>query len=257
MRRMVTVGALAVVSSLGGACVDDGEPGPGNGGNGGTAGRVAAAGTSGVGGASGVGGTAGTGGGAGTAAAGTAGNAGNGDEPDAGDGGPGDVLGDAGDAEGTPPPCTGCIELRASVSGAPEDSNSAYFRVTLAAQDTSDTVARFRMRAPVLFEGSPGPSVHLASRDAELYNGRYFQIDAATFGDTESFVDIDLNIGADLVSLSIEVTSAWGAADVVLLLDSITFVPAGTPEDLHFTDDAQGFAVGSLDFGATAEIIHH
>ncbi|HEU4580702.1 MAG TPA: hypothetical protein VFS67_20735 [Polyangiaceae bacterium] len=291
MRRFVTVGVFSLATVLYGACSDDGGDG-GIGGNGGTGASGGSAGSgagAGAGGSAGTGniagssGTAGQGGTAGTAgsagAAGTAGAGGTGGpEPDAGDAG---VDGDSGVGDGglgdgglgdaaVAPPCTGCLELRAPLAA---PSESAYFQLAFASKDLSDTVATFRLRSLAFDETGQTLITPFATStpDGNAFtqgNGTTVLNNAAAFTNTDTFIDVQLDIGAiatsgfldtNVVALGIQILAggSYAGPEPTLLLDSVTFTGSGGLTNLDFTTDAQGFARNNFAGIQTAEVIHH
>jgi hypothetical protein len=276
MPRWMMVGAFAVTAgALLVACGDEKSPAKGNGGSGGSAGSSGVAGAAGNAGAVGSAGTAGTAGSAGTSGAagtagmsGSAGTAGSGNPSDTGDAGPSDAsVGATGDAG--PPPCTGCLELRVPLTAA---SQTAYFQLVFGARDLSDTLATFHLRA-LLLDETGGLFVQTFATDSDsdpLFGTSTFApITAANFTNTETFANIDLDIGSisaagfdatDVVTMGIQVGSSGafvGSATAVLLLDSITYTGSAGLTNLDFTSDEQGFALNP-DLGLqTAEVIHH
>jgi hypothetical protein len=279
-RRLVTVSALSLAGALFVACGDDKSPATGIGGSGGTSGNAGMSGSSGdagMSGSSGSAGMSGTSGNAGTSgsageggSAGTAGGSGGYagvdgyDWGDAGDGGPADAA--TADA-GPPPPCTGCLELRVPFTA---PSQSAFFQLTFAARDLSDTLARFRLRA-LLLDETGGLFVQTFAIDSDgdpIGTSTFAPITLANFTDTETFANIDLDIpgisaaGFDdtaVVTIGVQVGSSGafvGPATAVLLLDSITYTGSGGLPDLDFTPNAQGVVVGASSL-QTAELLHH
>ena len=286
MRRFVTLGVFSLATVLYGACGDDGGDGGigGNGGTGASGGAAGSGGSAGQGGNAGTGnmagsaGTAGQGGTAGTAgaggsagnagSAGTAGNAGSGgNDPDAGDGGVVEGDGGLGDAS-LPPPCTGCLELRAPLVAS---GNSAYFQLAFASTDLSDATATFRLRALVFDESGQTLITPFATSfdGASTYtqgNGTSLVNNAATFTNTETFIDAQLDIGAiasfddtKVIAVGIQVFAGgtYAGPAPTLALDSITFTGTNAPANMDFTTDAQGFAVQTGLSVAGTEIIHH
>lgn len=290
MRRIVTVGVFSVAAAFYAACSDDGSDGgiggdgggggsggsagsssagAAGGGNGGTANNAGSAGTAGVGG-SGVAGQAGTGGNGGSA--GVAGSGSN--NPDAGDGGPSDtdggIVGDAGGDAAVAPPCTGCVELRSGTFTAA--SETTFFQLVFSSIDASAVVATFHLRSLTLDEGGQLFAQTFATDNSGFTfgAGTFKTLNAANFTNTDTFIDVPLDIGAissanfddtDVIAVGIQVGTGGGftgTAQPVLLLDSITFTGANAPANLDFTADAQNFAVNTnAGVFADASVTHH
>ena len=281
MRFLVTFGALAVAAGLFAACGDD-DGGDGNtAGTGGTGGAAGNAGSAGRGGTAGNAGTAGNGNGGtagngnggtagngngGTAGngnagtAGTAGTSGGGDEPDAGDAG----LSDAGDAGGGP--CTGCLELRATVAA---NDESGFFQIVYGTPvDMSDGTALITFRVSGL---SPDDQVRIEpfATDADFTfgpSGNQVELTAV-----DGFVDLELDVANDItdgafdktaviaVGVFVGYTGGIGAEStqaLSVLLDSVEFAGIDTP-DLAFTTDNEAFdRTDNVGIPAT-EVVHH
>jgi hypothetical protein len=287
MRRWMTVSAFSVAGALFVACSDDEGSATGNGGGGGsagaggsagtagnagsgasagTAGNAGAGGSSGTAGTAGVGGTAGAGGSAGTA--GAAGSAGSGNDPDAGDGGVDNGDSGVGDASAAPP-CTGCLELRVPFTA---PNQAAFFQLVFTTRDLHDTVATFRLRSQILDETGQ-LFLHGFGTDSAFDEGAGTSslINAATFGDTQTFVDVPFDLATatpitnpfdntSVLAVGIQVNSGGafvGPTTAVLLLDSITFTGTATLTNLDFTTDAQGFTVNVNAGLQTTQVIHH
>jgi hypothetical protein len=273
MRRWFSVGIFCVAGALLVACGGDddkvviGSAGSvGAAGAGGRAGSAGASGTRGTAGSSGVAGTAAgrSAGSAGTSVMGSAGtgSAGRGDAPDAGDAG--SEQADTGDA--ATPPCTGCLELRVPFTAA---GQSALFQLVFSAHDLSDTVATFRLRTQTLNDQLFVQTFANESGSNLVGLGSFLLLDAPSFGDTETFIDVPLDVAAissggfdnaSVISIGVIVASRGsfvGPASAVLLLDSITYSGTGGLPPLDFADGAQGFAL-NVDAGLqTAEVIPH
>jgi hypothetical protein len=272
MRLRVAFGVFAMAAGSLGACGDDGEDSNaagGTGGIGGTAGASAVAGAGGsVGGSAGNAGSPGGGrGGCGAApvspvcggpsTGGTAGTTDTpGDGPDAGDAGTSDA------SDGPSEPCTGCLELRASVTN---NDDSAFFQIVY---DTPVDMSAAGASVTFHLSGlAPEDQVRVApfiyDSDYTFAPGDETELTAA-----DGFVDVALELDeltdaaldkASVIYVGILVgyTGGIGAEsnqDLALLLDSVTFSGADTP-DLAFTTDNESFGRSEIGVQAT-EVVH-
>lgn len=285
MRRLLIIGAVSLASALAASCGDDdgGSFGPGgNGGSGGSSGNGGSSGASGGsagasggnGGSSGAsggsagasGGSAGASGGSAGSSAGSSGAAGSGAlDPDAGDGDASTT--DAGDGGG-PPPCTGCVELRVPFTTSGE---AAFFQLDFTARSLADTIATFRVRALVL-DPTGQTYLYAFATDNSTYDqaaGIFTLINAANFTDTNTFVDITLDMTdfanaefdeADVVALGLQVGSGGelaGPLTSVLVVDSLTLTGTSGLPNLTFTASAEGFAPNANAGLQTTTLRHH
>ena len=271
MHLRAAFGVLAVAAGALVACGDKGEDANAAGGTGGAAGS---GGSSAVAGAAGsVGGSAGDDGapsppiGSGGCGAspvsplcggpGTAGTAGNSaDAPDAGDAGSSDA------SDGPSEPCTGCLELRATVTnnddsaffqivyGSPVDMSAAgatiTFHVSGLAPEDDVRVSPFIYDSDYAF--APGDSIELIAADGFI--DIVLELDELTDGalDKSDVIHVGLLVGY---------TGGIGAEssqNLALLLDSVTFSGADTP-DLAFTTDNESFDRSEIGVQAT-EVVH-
>jgi hypothetical protein len=170
-------------------------------------------------------------------------------------------------------------------------NQGAFFQIAFGTLDLSDTVATFRLSASLL-DGTGQLFLQPFATDNSGFTlgaGTFTLINTTTFGDTATFVDIALDVGAitsagfddtDVIALGIQVGTGGALVapiNAALLLDSITY---GEPQDagsgdagsadagpadagsgplpnLTFTDDAQGFAVNQFAGLQTATVTHH
>jgi len=177
--------------------------------------------------------------------------------------------GSAGSGGTGAPPCTGCLELRVPLA---RSNDTAYFQLAFGQPglDLHATVATFRVRAP-FFDAAGLAYLRVFANDSEYTfgQGTLRSIDSGTFGNTQTFIDVPLDVGAissggfdatHVVAIGIQIGAAspfQGALAPRLLLDSISYTGASGLQDLKFTTDAQGFAVNPDTGLQTAEVIHY
>ncbi|HTV22968.1 MAG TPA: hypothetical protein VMG12_29965, partial [Polyangiaceae bacterium] len=167
------------------------------------------------------------------------------------------------------PPCTGCLQITQPFTAT---SQNAFFNVLLAdgGEDFSDAVVHFLLRAPA-FDASGQIFVQPFVQDndfAPFVAGSFLPITADTFEDNDTFVEIDIDVGA-VTTVGFDATTtrvigfqiiAGGSLPVpatqVLLLDSITFDDAPIP-DFEFTDDEEGFEINEDAGGLTTGTVEH
>jgi len=244
----------------GGSVGSSGSAGVGSqGGSGGSIGGSGSAGSNSSGGASGsVGGSGSAGSSSGSSGGGSAGTS----------GGAGASGGAAGDTSGGSP-CVGCLALRVSLT---EPNDEAFFNLDFGQPglDLHDTVATLRLRATLLDEtGQLFLQTFATDADFTFGQATFRAINAATFTNTETFIDVPIDVAAistsgfdplHVVQIGVQFVAGAlfvGPVTAELLVDSITFTGSSGLEDLNFNLDAQGFAVNP-DVGLqTAEVIHH
>ena len=275
LMRFSVLGVLTMLASVLAACdSDDGGTlaSAGTGGNAGAGGNAGMSGVAGTGGNAGSAGTPGSGGASGCGPAASSvtplcsqpGNGGSADDvdagrsdPDAGDAGASDASDDPG------PPCTGCLELRASVAA---NDESAFFQILYdTAADMSAATVTFRLR--VL---SPEDQVRVAPFATDGSGSSFGAGEQIELGAADGFVDLALDVAAIIsdvafdpsdvrrVGIYVGYTGGIGAEasqDLVLLLDSVTFTGVDTP-NLAFTTDSEGFDRAD-DVGVTSTQVVH
>lgn len=264
-----------MVSALVVACGDDDDDG-GNPGTGGTA-------TAGTGG-TGNGGTGGTGNG-GTGNGGTGGTETGGSGGSAANGGTGGSDPDAGDAGG---PCTGCLEVRVSVTDenqlapfnidlgganlADFSDGTVTFRILAANYGDSVGVAGFVNDANFSFQGlQPFTSLNAAN---DFGTGDFVNVtfDVGDLGLPPNVTDAGVDAGADpdafdkrevrVIGIQIGTgggyvpTSDAGPDEIVVFIDSITFSGVNGLANFEFTDDAQNFVLNTF-FGHQDATVTH
>ena len=163
----------------------------------------------------------------------------------------------------------GCLALRVPLA---EPDDEAFFKLGFGQPglDLNDTVATLRLRASVL-DDTGQLFLQSFATDADFTFGRatFASISTSTFSDTETFIDVPIDVGAisssgfdagHVLEIGVQILAGAlfvGPVTAELLLDSITYTGSSGLPDLTFSADAQGFSVNP-DVGLqTAEVIHH